>query len=142
MNKEERERFFIEREESLLKGGASFSEWCTFMSKSIYDAFVNGADLATIITVMACIETYFKTEDPSLQKKNLAFLIDEYPFLGKEEKEKLHMLRKYRNSWVHVDRIDDSPVLHDEEIYIDEVQTMACLSIEMLLTVLFSHPFI
>ncbi|HEY5583240.1 MAG TPA: hypothetical protein VIK78_01970 [Ruminiclostridium sp.] len=142
MNKEEREYFFIQQEESLLKGGASLSEWCTFMSKSVYVAFVNGADLATIITVMACIETYFKTEELSMQKKNLAFLIDKYPFLGEKGKENLHMLRKYRNRWVHIDCIDDTPVLKNEDIFIDEVQRMACLSIEMLLTVLFSHPYI
>lgn len=142
MNKEERENFFIAKEESLLKSGASFSEWCSFMCKSIYAAFINGADLATIITVMACIETYFKTEDISSRKKNLIVLINEYPFLGDEEKVKLHILRKYRNRWVHVDCIDDSPIFENENFYADEVQRMACLSIEMLLTVLFSHPYI
>ena len=75
MNKIEREQYFLETHDSLLLGGVCFSEWCTFISKSIYDAFVNGADLATVITSMACIETYFKTENPTCKGKNLADLI-------------------------------------------------------------------
>ena len=39
-NERERENYFLEQEEALLKGGTAFSEWCTFISKSVYDAFV------------------------------------------------------------------------------------------------------
>lgn len=142
MNKQEREAFFVEQEDSLLKGGASFSEWCTLISKSVYDAFVNGADLATIITAMTCIETYLKTENPDRKKHTLAQLIDEEIFLSKEDKHQLHILRKYRNSWVHADRLDDTDLFTDENKYLRELEEMASLSVKMLLTVLFSHPFI
>lgn len=60
MDKAAREEYFLAQEDELLKEGAAFSEWCTFISKSVYDAFVNGADLATIITALVCIETYLK----------------------------------------------------------------------------------
>lgn len=76
--------------------GVSFSEWCTFISKSVYDAFVNGADLATVITSMACIKTYIKTEDPENKDKRLTQLIDEASFLNEVEIENLHLLRRYR----------------------------------------------
>lgn len=80
MNRNERGKYFIEQEEKLLIGEAAFSEWCVFISKSVYDAFVNGADLATVITALACIETYFRSEDSHSKTKNLCMLIDEYPF--------------------------------------------------------------
>jgi len=142
MNLVERMQYIVELEDELLKSGACFSEWCTFITKSVYDAFINGADLATIITATACIETYFKTETPEDKGKNLASLINAVPFLDDKEKEQLHLLRKYRNGWVHVQRIDDTPILEDEEHYINEVEEMAILSIRLLLTVLFSNPLV
>lgn len=142
MNKEERECYFMEQENTLLKSGASFSEWCTFISKSVYDAFVNHADLATVITSMACIETYFKTENPNNKGKNLVQLINEADFLDEEEVENLHILRKYRNSWVHAERLDDTEILVNETAFYVEAEKMAILSVRMLLTVLFSNPWI
>ncbi len=142
MNKEERQKYFIEQEEKLLVGGAAFSEWCTFVSKSVYDAFINGADLATVITGLTCIETYFRTEDMFSKRKNLYTLIEEYPFLNAAERKQLHKLRKYRNRWVHINSLDDSPILTNEEFYLTEAEEMAFLAVKLLLTVLFSHPFI
>lgn len=142
MKKDERARFFVAQEDECLHGGASFSEWCAFISKSVYDAFVNGADLATVITSMVCIETYFKTENPENKDKNLAQLIDKASFLDNEEKENLHLLRRYRNSWVHADRLDDTEILMDQTKIDAELEEMAKLSVKMLLTVLFSNPFI
>lgn len=142
MTKEEREFYFLEQETLLLKGGASFSEWCTFISKSVYDAFVNGADLATVITAMACIETYFKTEDLANQNKSLRQLIDESTSLEESEKENLQLLRKYRNSWVHAKCFDDTDLLENEQNFLEEAENMAILAVKMLLTVLFSNPWI
>ena len=142
MNKQEREIYFFEQEEKALRGGAAFSEWCTFISKSVYDAFVNGADLATIITTVTCIETYFKTENPECKNRSLAQLIDTDTFLSEEEKKQLHILRKYRNSWVHSDRIDDAELLENEIKYQNEIEEMSLLSVRMLLIVLFSNPFV
>ena len=45
----EREQYWINLEDELLTGGTSFAEWCTYISKSVYSAFINKADLATII---------------------------------------------------------------------------------------------
>ena len=135
MNRNERECFWVAQEENHLLGGVAFSEWCTFISKSVYDAFVNGADLATVITSLACIETYFKTENMEDKNKSLA-QIDESNF-SKEDRNNLHLLRKYRNSWVHSDRIDDKEILLDDTRFISEAEKMAILSVKMLLKVLF-----
>lgn len=142
MNRGEREEYFLAQEDELLRGGAAYSEWCTFISKSVYQAFVNGADLATVLTAVTCIETFFKTESPEDSNKNLAELIDVAFGLSDEEKESLHVLRKYRNGWVHADRLDDTDLFLHEDKYEKELEEMALLSIRMLLTVLFSNPFI
>lgn len=142
MNRAERELYFLAQEDELLLAGAAFSEWCTFISKSVYDAFVNGADLATIITAVTCIETFFKTEDPSNRQKNLSQLIDEAPNLSDEDKMQLHLLRKYRNGWVHADRLDDDEILKHEDKYQRELERMALLSVRLLLIVLFSNPLV
>lgn len=142
MNKSEREDYFLAQEEKLLRGGAAFSEWCTFILQSVYEAFVNGADLATVITAVVCIETYFKTEVPEDSNKSLAELIDEASGLSDEEKESLHILRKYRNGWVHADRLNDTDLLLHESKYQKELEEMALLAVQMLLTVLFSNPFV
>lgn len=140
--KVEREEYFYVQSEELLTGGAAFSEWCTFISKSVYDAFINAADLSAIITALACIETYFRTEDEFSKGKKLFQLINEYPFLDDMTKNDLHKLRQFRNHWIHLDETDDSDILHDETKYEIECEEMAFLSIELLLKVLYSHPFI
>lgn len=142
MYRSEREKYFIEQEEKLLASGAAFSEWCVFISKSVYDAFVNGADLATVITALACIETYFRTEDINSRKKNLCMLIDEYPFIDEETREKLHKLRKYRNQWVHINNLDDTLIIKSEDEFLKEVEEEAVLAVNLLMKVLFSQPFI
>lgn len=55
MDSIERAQYWIDLEDTLLIGGCTISEWCTFISKSVYDAFVAGANLAVIITAMACL---------------------------------------------------------------------------------------
>lgn len=142
MNQTEREEYFLAQEDKLLRGGVAYSEWCTFISKSVYQAFVNGADLATVLTAVTCIETYFKTENPEDSNKSLVELIDTAFGLSDEEKESLHILRKYRNGWVHADRLDDTDLFLHEDKYERELEEMALLSIRLLLTVLFSNPFI
>lgn len=138
----EREDYILEQEELLLKGGAAFSGWCTFILKSVYEAFICGADLATVITSMACIETYFRTESMYTGKMSLAKMIDEESFLSKDEKLQLHELRKYRNRWVHLHELDDSDISNDEDKYLEEAEKMSFMAIRLLLTVLFSCPFV
>jgi len=76
MNKEEREKYWISLEDELLLGGAAFSEWCTFIIKDVYTAFINGADLSTVVMSLACVETYLKTENSDMKNKSLYFQIN------------------------------------------------------------------
>ena len=69
-------------------------------------------------------------------------LIDEYPFISNDERQNLHKLRIYRNKWVHVNNLDDTPILQNEDIFLREAEEMAFLSVNLLLKVLFSQQFI
>lgn len=49
--------FIAALDNELLKGGATMSEWCAFIVRDCDYAFVGGANLATVITATAAIET-------------------------------------------------------------------------------------
>jgi hypothetical protein len=72
MNTKEREQYWFNLEEELLLGGLTLNKWCTYVSKSVYDALLSHADLAVIITATVCIETYLKTEYPDSKNKTLS----------------------------------------------------------------------
>lgn len=63
-------------------------------------------------------------------------------FIDEETREKLHKLRKYRNHWVHINNLDDKPIIKSEDVFLKEVEVIAFLSINLLLKVLFSQPLI
>ena len=142
MTQNERERYWMSLEEELLLGGAAFSAWCTFITKDVYAAFIAEADLSTVVMSLACIETYFKTENPDLHGKSLCSIIDYDNSLSDDEKLALHKLRKYRNKWVHMYSLDDDEILEDETPFVFEAEKMACLAVKMLLTVLFMNQFV
>ncbi|MCL2153302.1 MAG: hypothetical protein FWH57_10170 [Oscillospiraceae bacterium] len=142
MRKEERERYWMELEEAMLVGGVAYSEWCNFIAKDTYTAFVHGADLSTVVMSLACVETYLKTETPDMQNQPLHSVIDNESMLCDDEKEALHSLRRYRNKWVHLYNLDDDEILKNEEPFISEAERMACLAVKMLLTILFSNQFV
>ena len=142
MSCEQREQYWIDLEDEILQGGAAFSEWCTYISKDVYIAFVNGANLSTIVMALACIETYLKTENFERKRQPLSKMIDDEEALCDEEKQSLHELRKYRNKWVHMYNADDRDILDNERQITDEAEKMAFLAVKILLTVLFSNQFV
>ena len=142
MSHEERAQYWIDLEDNLLIGGAAYSEWCNFIAKDAYTAFVHCADLSTVVMSLACIETYLKTESPDMQSQPLHSVINNECMLCDDEKETLHNLRRYRNKWVHLYNLDDDEILQKEEHFIAETERMACLAVKMLLTVLFSNQFV
>ena len=144
MTQEAREQYLTDLEKELLLGGASFSEWCTFIAKDTETAFIHGADLSTVVMSLACIETYLKTESPELQKQSLYSLVGNETSLSAEEKHSLNKLRRYRNRWIHcsIDDLDDAAILENESDFIREAEEMACLAVKMLLTVLFLNQYV
>jgi hypothetical protein len=142
MEKINRAELLIELDNELLQGGVILSEWCVFIVKSADIAFINEANLATIITAMAGIESFLRTEDHKSKGKNLYRLIEDYDLVDSKAKNELHRLRRYRNGWVHLENEDDEDILINEEKYIKEVEDMAVLAITLLRTVVYSNQWV
>jgi hypothetical protein len=95
----ERLDFINSLDEEYLKGGAILSEWCTFIVRSSDEAFVAGAFLASILTAVAGIETYLRSEAGQSARLSFSQLISESG-LDQTRTDELHALRRYRNRWV------------------------------------------
>jgi hypothetical protein len=125
-------------EDELLLGGVIISEWSAFLVQDAEEAFCSGANLAAILVSQAAIESHLRYEYASSQvHKRLSFyeLIEQSP-LPEEMKRDLHILRKYRNRWVHVnDPNNDADLLVRPEYYEEEVERIAYMTIKLLLQV-------
>jgi hypothetical protein len=64
MDQAERSEFLMALDAELLKGGVTLSEWCSFIVCECDAAFVAGANLATVVTAVAGIETHLRAEYP------------------------------------------------------------------------------
>lgn len=128
MDEEAKWAFIADLDEELLKGGATVSEWCLFIVKECDYAFVAGANLATVVTAIAAIETYLRAEYAAGHRVRLADLIDQAP-LAQELREDIHKLRRCRNTWVHVSTPeDDQAILENPEAYEAELESWAMLA--------------
>ncbi len=125
MSVQERWAHLVALDEELLKGGASLSEWCCFIVREADTAFVNGAHLASILTAVSGIEAYLRSEFSDTGKERLVDLINQAA-IDEGLKEDLHVLRKYRNKWVHVDDpMNDAQLLEKPEDTEKELEQMA-----------------
>ena len=68
------------------------SEWCAFIVRECDHAFVAGANLATIVTAVAAIETYLRAEYASGERVRLADLIDKSS-VNQSLRDDIHKLR-------------------------------------------------
>jgi len=142
MNEEERWSHLVALDEELLKGGVILSEWCSFIVREADTAFVNGAHLASILTAVSGIETYFRSEYSQTSKDRLFKLIDESP-IDDNLKSDLHKLRKYRNKWVHVDDSwGDESLLESPEDHERELEEMAFFATRLLRQTIYENPWI
>jgi hypothetical protein len=142
MNESERWSHLAALDEELLKGGVILSEWCSLIVREADTAFAKGAHLASILTAVAGIETYFRSEYSKTTKDRLFKLIDESP-IDDGLKSDLHKLRKYRNKWVHVDDPwDDSSLLESPENHERELEEMAFFAVRLLRKTIYENPWI
>lgn len=125
MKTEDREAMLVALDDELLKGGVILSEWCTFIIQETDQAFISNANLASILTAVAGIETYLKSEYTHLRKERLVTLINASD-IAEDLKQDLHTLRRYRNKWVHVeDPWDDEQLLSTSGDDHSEIERMA-----------------
>ncbi len=123
-----------------MKGGYIFSEYVTELVRTTELAFVGEAWLSVVITSMAGIESYLRSEY-GIKKPTLSSLIDGAPF-DQETKDELHALRRYRNSWVHVDEPWDDEKILDETKLQQELEGMARRSVVALIRVIYENPWV
>jgi len=140
MNRSERADYFLYLNDKYLIRGASIPEWCIFISESAYNAFINFADLAAVITALVGIESFLRIDNGNIKYKNLITLIDEYKYIDTKTKNQIHVLRKYRNRWVHFGEVDENPILENKQFYVDEAEKMSILAMDLMMRALLSQP--
>lgn len=132
--------FIISLEEKYLKGGYILSEWASLITREADKAYISRAYLACILTAVAGIETYLRSEYGGNRNEGFSALIDASDL---EFKSELHVLRKYRNSWVHVvDPWNDDELLTDPVGKEDELKQMAEFALDNLARTIFSNPWV
>jgi hypothetical protein len=142
MNEEQRWTFISDLDDELLKGGVILSEWCSFIVREADNAFVASAHLATIVTAMAGIETYLRSEYAGDLRTSLYELIEKSP-ISELLKHDIHALRKYRNRWVHVsDPQDDNDILDHPEKYEHELEGWARDAIRTLRRTIYENQWV
>jgi len=141
-SEEDRARLLERLDEELLKGGVMLSEWCSFIVQEADAAFLAGADLATILTATAAIETYLRAELNLKGSSRLGDMIDASG-LDDSLKNSLHEIRKYRNKWVHVrDPWEDNEIQISPKKFSDELDRMATLAAIALRKTLYSNQWV
>ncbi|MXS84052.1 hypothetical protein [Nitrosomonas oligotropha] len=142
MKENERWLHLVALDDEFLKGGVILSEWCVFIIREADVAFVNGAHLASILTVVSGIETYLRSEHSVTGKERLVELINQAN-IHCDLKTDLHTLRKYRNKWVHIDEPweDYSLLEHSEQIE-KELEEMAFFAVRILRRTIYENPWI
>ena len=134
--------FITALDDELLKGGATMSEWCAFIVRDCDYAFVGGANLATVITAIAAIETYLRAEYADGKRIRLADLIDIAP-IEQRLRDDIHKLRKYRNTWVHVATPeDDEAILQNPEVYEEQLEEWAKLAQRTLRRTIYENQWV
>jgi len=140
MNEDEKWNYINSLDEELLRGSVFTSEWSVFLARDAETAYCKGANLAAILAAIAAIETWLRWGySSSFPKKypTLFEMIEESDFPD-DLKNELHMLRKYRNKWVHVDNPDDDETLVSKPEYVEsEMENRAKSAIKLMLQVLY-----
>jgi hypothetical protein len=141
MTEEDKWQYLVDLDDRLLQGGVILSEWATFLIRDADTAFVAGAHLASIISGLAGVETHLRGESGS-SKQRLVELIDNSD-LEEDLRQELQVLRKYRNTWVHVaDPWDDCSLLESPEEHEVELEEMARRCAVALRRTMYTNPWI
>lgn len=145
MTEEQKWDYINQLDEELLIGGVILSEWTTFLVKDAETAFCSGAYLASILASQAAIESHLRYDYfNSTETKGWTFYdLIEKSNLKSELKNELHVLRKYRNKWVHVnDPSNDNELLERPEYYETELADFSKTTIKSMLKILYSNQFV
>lgn len=142
MTEDERWAYLVALDEELLRGGVIMSEWTAEIVRQADSAFAGGAFLASLLTVVAAIESHLRAEIGADAPTRLTDLIDASDLEDRLRSE-LHHLRQYRNRWVHVnDPWFDEALLTNHQSIEDELEKNATAAEFTLRRVLYTDPWI
>lgn len=140
-DEEEKWDYIIRLDEELLQGGVILNEYVSELIRNADISFVYGAYWASIITSVAAIEAYFKSETECNDKK-LFKLINESG-LDNKDIELLHNLRRYRNQIVHIKNPwNDEYMLNSYDQFSSNEENIAKEAIKLLRTVIYSDQWL
>lgn len=143
LTKQKKWDYVLDLDEELLQGGVILSEWTTFLVKDAETAFCANANLASILTCQAAIESHLRFDYFNVEEsKGWGFYqLIENSSLNSALKTELHELRTFRNKWVHVkDPASDSDLLERPEYHEKELIQKAKKSIRIMLKTLYNEP--
>ncbi|MBM9614712.1 hypothetical protein JWJ90_10480 [Desulfobulbus rhabdoformis] len=142
MSYEDHWELLVQLDEELLKGGVILSEWCRFIVREADTAYCAGAHLASILISVSGIETYLRSEYSRTGNERLVELIHQAP-IDNALKVDLHILRKYRNKWVHIDvPWDDEDLIQHPENTEQKLEEMAFFAARTLRRVIYENQWL
>jgi hypothetical protein len=98
--------------------------------------------LAAILTSVAGIESHLRYEQSQSDNAKLVELINQAQ-LDVDLKTDLHVLRKYRNKWVHIESPwEDEAPLRNPGSFAAELEIMAYFAIRLLRRTIYAHPWV
>ncbi len=140
MDEDERRAYLVGLDDELLQGGVMLSEWTVFLTRDADMAFAAGANLAALVVALSGVETHLRWEYGEKAKGSLAPLIAESPVPAELQRE-LDELRRYRNTWVHVNDPDgDGALLSNPDERDRELEEMAMRAMRALRQTLYLEP--
>lgn len=143
MAEKDRWDFINQLEEELLQGGTILSEWSAFLIRDADTAYCAGANLAAILAAQAAMESHLRYEYGENDKRIGFFDLIEISPIHEDLKADLHLVRKYRNQWVHVnDPHQDENLLTYPQYIEEELEKMAKLSIRSMRKVIYFEQFV
>jgi hypothetical protein len=145
LDEEVKWEYITQLDDELLLGGVALSEWTTFLARDSETAYCSGAYLSSILSAQAAIESHLRYDYfYSAETKGWSFFeLIEKSDLDDDLKNELHILRKFRNKWIHVnDPSNDEDLLERPAYYENELADFSTMTIKTMLKILYSNPYI
>lgn len=140
-DEEEKWDYIVRLDEELLQGGVILNEYVSELIRNADVSFVYGAYWASVITSVAAIEAYFKSETQCNDKKLFELIVESG--LDNKDIELLHNLRRYRNQIVHIkEPWGDEFILSSYNQFSANEENISKEAIRLLRTVVYSDPWL
>jgi len=145
MTEAEKWEWILGLEDKYLKGGIILSEWSTVLSKEADQAFCSGANLAAVLVAQAAMETHLRYDffAPKEVKGWGFYKLIQGADVSGELRERMHEVRRFRNTWVHVnDPHDDELLLERPEPVEAEAEQMAMKALDTMMDLFCTYQWV